>query len=74
MRRSGGKGCNMHDILGHAGMLRGWVAVWTMQLLWLLASLTIAVGGWAIVESMVSEYRRRRTVKLRPAGPAALKS
>jgi hypothetical protein len=45
-------------------MLRGWTAVWTMQMLWLFASLTIAVGVLALVELLVLEYRRRRATKV----------
>jgi hypothetical protein len=54
----------MHDAIGSAGMLRGWTAVWTMQMLWLFASLTIAVGVLALVELLVLEYRRRRLTKV----------
>jgi hypothetical protein len=51
-----GKGCgHMHDVTGSAGMLRGWIAVWTMQMLWLFASLTIAMGVLALVEALVFE-------------------
>ncbi len=56
----------MHDIVGSAGMLRGWVAVWTMQMIWLFASLTVAVGVVGIVEILVAAYRRRREVKVKP--------
>jgi hypothetical protein len=54
----------MHDAIGSAGMLRGWTAVWNMQMLWLFASLTIAVGVLALVELLVLEYRRRRLTKV----------
>ena len=34
----------MHDMIGSAGMLRGWIALWTTHMLWLLATLTVSVG------------------------------
>ncbi len=61
----------MHDIIGSAGMLRGWVTVWTMQMLWLFASLTVAVGVVGVVETIVDEYRRRR--EARPLAPVLMK-
>ena len=44
----------MHDMIesvmvGSAGMLRGWVEVWTTHMLWLLATLTVSVGAGALV-------------------------
>ena len=47
-------GYRMHDMIesvmvGSAGMLRGWVEVWTTHMLWLLATLTVSVGAWALV-------------------------
>ncbi len=63
----------MHDIIGSAGMLRGWVTVWTMQMLWLFASLTVAVGVVGIVETLVADYRRRREVKVKPLTPVLMK-
>ncbi len=49
----------MHDIIGSAGMLRGWVAVWTLHSVWLLASLTVSVGAVALSEFLVADRRRR---------------
>jgi hypothetical protein len=66
------KVCAMHDMIGSAGMLRGWVAVWTMQMLWLFASLTVAVGVVGVVETLVAEYRRRREVKIKPLTSALM--
>ena len=60
----------MHDVIGGAGMLRGWVAVWSMQMLWLFASLTIAVGVVGVLETLVAGYHRRREVEsTADAGP-----
>jgi hypothetical protein len=63
----------MHDMIGSAGMLRGWVAVWTMQMLWLFASLTVAVGLVGVVEALVAQYRRRREVEVKPVTPVLMK-
>lgn len=40
----------MHDVIGSAGMLRGWVALWTVQMLWSFATLVVAVGALALAE------------------------
>jgi hypothetical protein len=63
----------MHDMIGSAGMLRGWVAVWTMQMLWLFASLTAAVGVVGVLETLVARYHRRREVKIKPLTPVLMK-
>jgi len=49
----------MHDMIGSAGMLRGWVSVWTMQAVWMLAMLTVSVGAVAVAE-LLSDARGRR--------------
>jgi hypothetical protein len=49
----------MHDVIGGAGMLRGWVAVWSMQMLWLMAGLAATVGATAMVELMWSGHADR---------------
>jgi hypothetical protein len=48
----------MHDVLGSAGMLRGWVNMWT-QMLWLMASLTMTIGAVAVFELFVTARARR---------------
>jgi hypothetical protein len=45
-------------MIGSAGMLRGWVAMWTMQMLWLLATLTLSVGAMAVGELLISVRNR----------------
>ena len=50
----------MHDIIGNAGMLRGWVAIWSMQAMWLLATMTLAIGAMVVAE-LRSTRRARRT-------------
>ena len=54
----------MHDMMGNAGMLRGWVSIWTTQLLWLLAGLTISVGVTATVELLMTGRVRRARAAL----------
>lgn len=50
--------CAMHDIIGGSGMLRGWITMWTMQLLWLLAATVVTVGAAAVVELALSSRDR----------------
>jgi hypothetical protein len=40
----------MHDVIGGAGMLRGWIALWTMEMFWFSAAMTLTVGAVAIAE------------------------
>ncbi len=49
----------MHDMIGSAGMLRGWIEVWTTQMLWLLASLSVSAGAVAITELVLAVRARR---------------
>ena len=54
----------MHDMIGGAGMLRGWVAVWTMEMAWLVATITIAVRAMAMAELLIAGRARRAQAKL----------
>jgi hypothetical protein len=47
----------MYETIGSAGMLRGWVDLWTTHTLLLLATLTVSVGIGALVE-LITERRR----------------
>jgi hypothetical protein len=49
----------MHDMIGSAGMLRGWITMWAAQALWLLASLTVSVGAAAVAEHLIAVRNRR---------------
>ena len=49
----------MHDMIGSAGMLRGWISMWTSQMLWLLGSLTVSVGAAAVAELLITTRARR---------------
>jgi hypothetical protein len=53
-------GCEMHDMIGGAGMLRGWVTMWTTQMLWLFPSLAVSVGAAAVVELLMAAHARRK--------------
>jgi hypothetical protein len=57
------KGVRMHDMIGSAGMLRGWIAMWTMQALWLIASLTVSVSTAAAAELLIAARKRRRAMR-----------
>ena len=48
----------MQDMSGSAGMLRGWVDIWTTHTLWMLGTLTVSVGAGALVELLITERRR----------------
>ena len=50
----------MHDVIGSAGMLRGWVMMCTTQLVWLLAALILSVSAAAIAELLMARRARRR--------------
>jgi hypothetical protein len=61
----------MHDMIGASGMLRGWAAVWHMQLVWLLVMLVMSVALTAVIESLVATFRSRVVVPKFNAGRAA---
>ena len=52
----------MHDMIGSAGMLRGWMDVWTTHMLWLLATLTLSLGVVAGVELVATHRCTARSV------------
>jgi hypothetical protein len=60
----------MHDLIGGGGMLRGWIAVWTMQMMWILPTMALAVGTAALVELLVSARSAR--VRVRRPVPASI--
>ncbi len=43
-----------------AGMLRGWVMLWNMELTWLLAGTVLAASAGALVEIVAAIRGRRR--------------
>ncbi len=55
----------MHDMIGSTGMLRGWVAVWTLQMAWFAAMMTVTVGATAMLELLFTGHARRARARLR---------
>ena len=51
----------MHDMIGSAGMLRGWTMLWRMELIWLLPMLLVSVMVIAQVEKLIWSWRLRRS-------------
>ncbi|HTI82463.1 MAG TPA: hypothetical protein VL614_18580 [Acetobacteraceae bacterium] len=54
----------MHDAIGTAGMLRGWVTIWTVQMVWPLLALVVSLGAMAIVEALMEALGQRRQQRL----------
>jgi hypothetical protein len=50
----------MHDAIGTAGMLRGWVSIWTVQMVWPLLTLTVSLAATAIAEALMEARGQRR--------------
>jgi anti-sigma-K factor RskA len=48
----------MHDAIGSAGMLRGWVAIWTEQMLWPLVALAAALIIMIVAEALIAAQTR----------------
>lgn len=63
----------MHDMIGSAGMLRGWVAM-SMQMLWILATLAVSVGAAALVELLITSRTRHRRQEVPRIVPAVVSS
>jgi hypothetical protein len=55
----------MHDVIGSAGMLRGWIALWTNGVLWFIATMTLTVGAVAIAELLITTRALRAGKVLR---------
>lgn len=53
----------MQNMIGSAGMRRGWAAIWSMEMLWLFATLSLCVAAAAAVE-LVMSARARAAVPL----------
>jgi len=54
----------MHDAIGTAGMLRGWVSIWTTQMAWLVVALAVSIGTMVVVEALIAARARREQRKL----------
>lgn len=61
----------MHDAIGTAGMLRGWIAIWTVLMVWPLLALTVSLGATAIAEALMDARGQRKQQGLPLAGVAA---
>ena len=49
----------MHDVIGSAGMLRGWIALLTYGLVLFIATMTLTVGAAAIAELLITSRSDR---------------
>jgi hypothetical protein len=56
----------MQDMIGSGGMLRGWVAIWTLQMVWFAAMMTVTVGATAILELLFTGHARNERAELPP--------
>lgn len=54
----------MHDAIGTAGMLRGWVTIWTVQMAWPLLALVVSLGVMAAAEALTETLGQRRQQRL----------
>ena len=54
----------MHDVMGNAGMLRGWISIWTMQMIWFVAAMSVAIGVAAMAELLVTRRGQRAQAEL----------
>jgi hypothetical protein len=54
----------MQDMIGSAGMLRGWVTMWTMHMVWFAAMMTVTVGATAVLELLFNGHARRARAAL----------
>src|SRR5580658_1317675 len=52
---------DVNDMIGSAGMLRGWTMLWRMELIWLLPMLLVSVMVIAQVEKLIWSWRLRRS-------------
>ena len=53
----------MHDVLGTAGMLRGWIALLTKLILF-TATMTLTVGAVAIAELLITTSSNRALARI----------
>lgn len=57
----------MHDVIGSAGMLRGWIALLTYGLVLFTATMTLTVGAVAIAELLITARSARALARLSAA-------
>jgi hypothetical protein len=58
--------CTMQGMIGSSGMLRGWVAVWTLQMVWFAAMMTVTVGATATLELLFTGHARHERAEPPP--------
>lgn len=61
----------MHDAIGIAGMLRGWVAMWTVHMVWPLLALAVSLSATALAEALMEARGQRKLQGLPLAGASA---
>ena len=57
---------DVHDMIGCAGMLRGWAVLWHMAFVWLLPALVVCVAMSAAAELLIAAYSVRRPLRHLP--------
>jgi hypothetical protein len=57
----------MHDVIGSAGMLRGWIALLTYGLTLFTATMTLTVGAVAIAELLITSRSNRALARITAA-------
>ncbi len=57
---------DVHDMIGCAGMLQGWAALWHVALVWLLPAMIVCVAMTAAAERLIVAYSVRSLRHLPP--------
>ena len=47
----------MHDMMADAGVLRGWMMLWNMEMMWLLSGTALVVATGALAELVAAVAR-----------------
>jgi hypothetical protein len=57
----------MHDMIGSAGMLRGWIALLTYGLTLFTTTMTLTIGAVAIAELLITSRSDRALARVSAA-------
>ena len=57
----------MHDVIGAAGMVQGWTALWHSALLWIVPAFAISVAVTGLLELLAPTGTVRRPTQLLPS-------